>query len=128
VSRGATGIVLFAHGARDPAWARPFERAADELRALEPDAIVRLAFLELMAPTLADAAAALVAAGCSRLDVVPLFLGAGGHVRNDLPALCERLRAAHPGVAVTLHPAIGETPQVISAMALAASGLVRERP
>ena len=31
-----------------------------------------------------------------RIDVVPLFLGAGGHVRKDLPPLVEALRAAPP--------------------------------
>ena len=28
-----SGILLFAHGARDPNWARPFETVADRLRA-----------------------------------------------------------------------------------------------
>ena len=51
------GIVLFAHGARDPRWAAPFEAVALRVRAQRPDARVALAYLELMAPTLADAAA-----------------------------------------------------------------------
>jgi sirohydrochlorin cobaltochelatase len=82
---------------------------------------VRLAFLEFMAPTLAEAGAALAAAGCTRIEVLPMFLGAGGHVRKDVPVLMEQLRSAHPGVALTLHPAIGEHPAVIAAMAAAAA-------
>jgi sirohydrochlorin cobaltochelatase len=116
-----TGLLLFAHGARDPAWAAPFEAVAAQLRVLRPQAEVRLAFLEFMAPTMAEAGAALAAAGCTRIEVLPLFLGAGGHVRKDVPGLLERLRAAHPGVAFTLHPAIGEHPAVIAAMAAAAA-------
>ena len=116
-----TGLLLFAHGARDPAWAAPFEAVAAQLRVLRPQAEVRLAFLEFMAPTMAEAGAALAAAGCTRIEVLPLFLGAGGHVRKDVPGLLERLRAAHPGVAFTLHPAIGEHPTVIAAMAAAAA-------
>ena len=113
-------IVLFAHGARDLRWAEPFEAIAARVRAAAPGCPVALAFLELMAPTLGDAAAALVAAGATRIDVVPLFLGTGGHLRRDLPPLVEALRAAHPGVAIRLHAAIGEHAAVVEAMAAAA--------
>ncbi|HEX6363149.1 MAG TPA: CbiX/SirB N-terminal domain-containing protein [Albitalea sp.] len=118
------GIILFAHGARDAEWSRPFEEIASALRALQPDAAVRLAYLEFMAPTMPEAAAALAAAGCTRIEVVPLFLGAGGHVRKDVPALFAQLQAAHPGVRFALHRAIGEEPSVIAAMAAAAAALL----
>ena len=117
------GIILLAHGARDPAWAAPFEAVATRVRTRAPEAVVRLAFLELMTPSLAQAGAELAGLGCARVDVVPVFLGGGGHVRRDVPAQLERLRAAHPGVAWTLHPALGETPHVIAALADAAIDL-----
>jgi len=115
------GLILFAHGARDPAWAAPFEAVAAAVRRAQPDADVRLAFLELMQPALADAGAALAAAGCTQVAVLPLFLGAGGHVRKDLPVLVEALRSAHPGVTFQLHGAVGEDEGVIAAMAAAAA-------
>jgi sirohydrochlorin cobaltochelatase len=114
------GILLFAHGARDARWAEPFEAVAAHVRAQRADVAVRLAFLELMAPDLGTAAAELVAEGCVRVDVVPLFLGAGGHVRKDLPALLHALRERHAGVAFLLHDAVGNTSIVIEAMAAAA--------
>jgi len=113
-------IVLFAHGARDPRWAEPFEAVAARVRAAARDCRVALAFLELMAPTLGDAAVGLVDAGATRIDVVPLFLGTGGHLRRDLPPLVEALRGAHPAVEIRLHAAIGEHPRVVDAMAAAA--------
>lgn len=115
------GLLLFAHGARDPNWAQPFRAVTERVRALRPDAEVRLAFLELMSPDLATAGSELAAAGCDTITVVPLFLGAGGHVRKDLPALAAALEAAHPGLHVTLAPAVGESPRVIAALAAAAS-------
>jgi sirohydrochlorin cobaltochelatase len=121
----ARALVLFAHGARDPRWAEPFEAVAARVRAAAPGVPVVLAFLELMQPSLAEAVAALVAEGATRVDVVPLFLGTGGHLRQDLPPLVEALRAAHPGVAIGLHAAIGEHAADIDAMArasLAAAG------
>lgn len=114
------GLLLFAHGARDPQWARPFEAVVARCRAADPQRPVRLAFLEFMAPAMPEAGAALAAAGCSAVDVVPLFLGAGGHVRKDVPLLLAGLAQAHPQVQWRLRSAIGEAPAVIDAMASAA--------
>jgi sirohydrochlorin cobaltochelatase len=117
------GLILLAHGARDPAWATPFEAVVARIRERAPETRVRLAFLELMTPRLEDAGAELASLGCQRIDVVPAFLGTGGHVRRDVPAQLAHLRDAHPGIAWTLHEALGETPHVISALADAAIDL-----
>jgi len=114
------GLILFAHGAREAAWAAPFEAVAARLRAQRPGLQVVVAYLELMTPDLPAAAASLAQAGCTRIHVVPMFLGTGGHVRRDLPALVDALREKHPGVEWTLHAPIGERPDVIAAMATAA--------
>ena len=124
MTSAASGLILFAHGARDPRWAAPFEAVAARVRSQQPQAQVSLAFLEFMAPTLPQAGAELAAAGCREVAVLPLFLGAGGHVRKDLPLLLEGLRAAHPAVSFTLHPAVGEVDSVVAAMADAAAALL----
>jgi sirohydrochlorin cobaltochelatase len=114
------GLILFAHGARDPRWAASFEAVADRVRAQRPGLVVRLAYLELMTPDLPSAAAELAADGCDAVTVLPLFLGAGGHVRRDLPAILDELRRSHPGVTWQQEPPVGELPSVIDAMASAA--------
>jgi sirohydrochlorin cobaltochelatase len=114
------GLLLFAHGARDARWAEPFEDVLRRVRAKEPATEAQLAFLEFMTPTLREAGAALATAGCESVDVVPLFLGAGGHVRKDLPALLAELTEQYPRVRWQLRPAIGEADSVIEAMAIAA--------
>jgi sirohydrochlorin cobaltochelatase len=116
----SSGLILFAHGARDPRWAAPFEAVAARVRLQQAGVPVSLAFLEFMTPSLADAGARLVAAGCTRVQVLPMFLGAGGHVRKDLPLLLDQLRASFPAVSFTLHTAVGEIDSVVAAMADAA--------
>jgi sirohydrochlorin cobaltochelatase len=123
-----TGVLLFAHGARDPNWALPFLDVAQRIRARAPSVVVELSFLEFMAPSLRESGDRLAAAGCTRIDVVPLFLGAGGHVRKDLPNLLDTLAMAHPGVQWKLRRAIGEIDSVIDAMALAALALTADGP
>jgi sirohydrochlorin cobaltochelatase len=119
------GLVLFAHGARDPRWAEPFEAIAGAVRARAPEVDVRLAFLELMPPDLPTVADAMVAAGCTRIDILPLFLGTGGHLRRDLPPLVEGITARHAGVRIALHAAAGEAPALIAAMAAHAMALTQ---
>jgi sirohydrochlorin cobaltochelatase len=115
-----TGVLLFCHGARDPNWARPFEAVLERVREREPDVSVSLAFLEFMVPGLLQAGLELAELGCAQVQVVPLFLGTGGHVRKDLPVLIDQLRQAHPDVSWSVQPSIGESAGVIAAMADAA--------
>lgn len=110
-------IILFGHGARDPRWAEPLQALQARLATRAPAIPVALAFLELMPPDLATAGATLVAGGARRLQIVPVFLGQGGHVRNDLPGLVDALRSRHPEVDVRLSEAVGEVPEVLDAIA-----------
>jgi sirohydrochlorin cobaltochelatase len=116
------GIVLFAHGSREPAWAQPFESLA---ALLAKQFLVRNAYLELMRPSLDEAVAALAAEGAQRVRIVPTFLGQGGHVRDDLPKLAAAARARHPGVEIVLERTIGERPEVIEALARVISDTIR---
>jgi sirohydrochlorin cobaltochelatase len=122
-----SGILLFAHGARDPAWAQPFEAAAASLRqrAEASGHEVLLAFLEFMQPDIAQAGRELAGRGCTQITVVPLFLGAGGHVRKDLPRLMGELAEQFPAVQWALSPAVGETSILINALADAAWSLAQ---
>ena len=120
-------LVLFAHGARDPRWAAPFEAIAAAVRARAPALEVRLAYLELMAPAIGEAVDALEADGVTHIDVLPLFLGTGGHLRRDLPLLVEGIAARHPALSLRLHGAAGEAPAVIQALAEHALSLTYEK-
>lgn len=112
----ARALVLFAHGARAPGWAAPFQRLRELTAAQRPDCAVALAFLELMTPSLPDAVAQL-GAGVREVTIVPVFLGQGGHLLRDLPQLVDELRASYPHIRFATVPAVGEDPSVLAAMA-----------
>jgi sirohydrochlorin cobaltochelatase len=113
----SVGLILFAHGARDPRWAEPFERLRERIVRASPSTPVALAYLEIMAPDLDTAAAALCDAGCHAITVVPVFLGQGGHVRKDLPLLLQRATDRHPDCEFRLVGAAGEDDAVLDAIA-----------
>ncbi len=111
------GIVLFAHGARDPDWARPFEAIRDCVRKQRPEYPIELAYLEVMSPTLEDAIESLVREGASAVTVFPLFMAQGGHLKQDLPRMLSAIRAAHPHIPIRLESAIGDVPEIVEAIA-----------
>ena len=115
------GIVLFAHGSRDSGWAKPFEALASQIRARVPAVEVVVAYLEIMKPSLEDAVRALAAKKISSVRIVPVFLAAGGHVREDLPTLVSALRASYPAMDIAVEVPIGEQPAVIEAIAASIS-------
>ena len=111
------GIVLFAHGARDPEWARPFEAIRERVRAKRPEYRIALAYLEFMSPALDEAIEAVISEGAMYVSVFPLFMAEGGHVRRDIPKILDDLRARHPRVPIVLESAIGEVPEILEAIA-----------
>lgn len=110
------GIVLFAHGARDPEWARPFEAIRDRIRRTRPECPISLAYLEIMSPGLEDAIGALIADGASSITVFPLFMAQGGHLKQDLPRILDGIRASHARVPISLEAPVGEVPELLDAI------------
>ena len=111
------GIVLFAHGARDPEWARPFEAIRERVRAARPEYPIALAYLELMSPTLEQAIDSLVQEGAAAITVFPLFMAQGGHLKHDLPRILDDIRARYPRVPIALESALGDSPEMLQAIA-----------
>ena len=110
-------VILFGHGSRDPLWRRPMDAVARLLGTRAPDLPVRCAFLELTSPDLATAAGELVAQGATHITVVPMFLGTGRHVREDLPTLVDHFRHACPQVEFVLQAPVGEDARVLELLA-----------
>lgn len=109
--------ILFAHGARNPDWARPIEAIRDTMLARAPGQRIELGFLEFLAPSLAEAIDRLASEGERAIVIVPIFMAHSGHTKRDLPVLLDAARSRHPGLKLTVATPIGETPAVVSAIA-----------
>jgi sirohydrochlorin cobaltochelatase len=116
-------LILFAHGARDPEWAMPFEKIRALVSTQRPDLVVELAYLELMTPRLAEAIDRVAGSGVSDVTVAPLFMAQGGHLKDDVPRLLAEVERRHPDVKMRLLPAVGEVDALLNAISawLAAS-------
>ena len=109
-------LILFGHGARDSRWREPFDRLAMLWKAQHPNALVELAFLEMMEPSLEKALASLGAKGATEVVVVPVFFGQGGHLRNDFPVLLAACQEKFPQIALSTTLAVGEDDAVLQAI------------
>lgn len=110
-----SGLILFAHGSRNDAWRKPFDKLLKDV-AKQSSVPAVLAFGEFMSPNLSEAAQQLAAQGVARAIVVPLFLGGGAHVRGDTPRLA-REAAQASGVKLKIAKTVGEEASVLAAMA-----------
>ena len=119
------GLILFAHGSRNPAWRRSFDRLLKEV-VKRSDGPAILAFGEFMMPGLVEAAQQMAASGVKNAVIVPLFLGGGLHVRGDLPRLAAQARKAS-GIRLRVARAIGEDAGVLKAIADYSATVVRPR-
>ena len=111
------GIILFAHGSRDPLWRLPIEAVADQIRQMSPGTEVMCAYLELTEPDLPLTVQIMSQRGVSKISVLPMFLGIGKHAREDLPLLMAEIENAYPQIQFELRKAIGEEPSMTQAMA-----------
>lgn len=103
-----TGILLVAHGTRDEQGLQVSQGLRNAVATRFPDHETRLAFVDVRAPSPGT-----VLNDWEVVDItlVPVFLGAGFHVRSDIPAMV----ADHPHVRVTAP--LGPEPEIIDALA-----------
>ncbi|GAB1694235.1 sirohydrochlorin chelatase [Krasilnikovia sp. M28-CT-15] len=120
------GVVLTAHGSRDPRAAAATQALTRAVARLRPDWDVHAAYLDHSLPRPAGALAALAAAGHQRAVLVPLLLTSAYHGRVDVPAEVAAARAdglsLEVAVAEVLGPVAGAVPPLLL------DGLVRRLP
>lgn len=101
-----TGLLIVGHGSRDPNANVEFEALVAAFRAARPDLDVTHGYVELARPSLATALCDL-AQRADLVVVLPLFLFAAGHVKNDIPLALSQARQAFPSVHFIVANALG---------------------
>lgn len=115
---GGTAWIVVAHGSRAPGTVEDHLRVCDELAAAAGERVdaVTGAFLEINEPSIPDALDAAVAAGASRVVVLPYFLHAGTHTRRDLPELLDAARERHPETHFALASHLAPDPRLVEVL------------
>lgn len=112
-----TALVIAAHGTRLPEGQQACRALVDRVRGLLPGVVVSAGYVELDTPSVADAVADALGADSDRhVVVVPLMIGTGGHVRDDIPEGIAAGRARVPGGVVSYAPHLGPDPRLRAAV------------
>lgn len=114
---GRLGLLVVGHGSRRGAANDLLVAVTEALAARVPAHAVEAAFLEIARPTIAEAYAALVAAGCDRIVVHPYFLYPGAHTTTDIPAALEAAAAEHGAVPWVLTEPLNLDPRIVDVVA-----------
>lgn len=115
-----SAVLLAAHGSRVVESNREIEELTGRLAAALPAGrTVCHAFLEMATPSIPQAIDELAGTGVRDIVVVPYFLSAGRHVREDIPEIIEAARQRHPGLNIGMTGHFGAqdgVPELLSAM------------
>ncbi len=99
-------VLVVGHGSREAAANDEFEQLVARYQARRPEFELRHGYVELAQPSLADALAAL-GRGEASVTLLPLFLFAAGHVKNDIPLALAVARRNLPGASFRAARALG---------------------
>jgi len=111
------GLIIVDHGSKREAANTKLLELASAVKARTGRAIVEAAHMELASPTVAEAYAACVAQGATKVVCHPYFLSPGRHVTEDIPEILEEASKAYPDVPYTLTAPLGSSdlvPDLIS--------------
>lgn len=108
----STGLLIVGHGSRDSRANLEFETLVEAYRASRPDLTVTHGYVELAQPTLITALGEL-ADRVETVVVLPLFLFAAGHVKNDIPLALAQVKPDHPHTQFVVTRALGVHPDLV---------------
>jgi sirohydrochlorin cobaltochelatase len=101
-------LLLVAHGSRDPEWSQAFEAMTHDTRRVNK--MVKLAFMELSSPSIEDIVQQSISAyHLKEINVLPLFLATGKHLKKDIPEILDKLARQYK-ITINLLPPLGEYP------------------
>jgi sirohydrochlorin cobaltochelatase len=107
--------VIAGHGTRVNAGAEACAILVEKVRGLLPGVRVEAGFVELTPPTI-DAALDTVLSGSEAAVVVPLMIGTGGHVREDIPDAIEASKSRHVDATVVYTRHLGSPAPLLAAV------------
>lgn len=120
------GIVLLAHGSKDPVWKEPFVALQGRLASSLPETFINKAFLKDCQPDINEAVGQMAAAGATHITVIPLFLAIGAHSRNDFPTISTTLEAQWPDLVFEWTEVIGEWREMQEALGNVIKGRIEK--
>lgn len=112
-----TALLLIAHGSRNPDANADLFFVVDAMRQRGNFFLVESAFLEMVSPTIIEGGLCCVEQGAEEVILLPYFLSAGVHARQDLQDYRDKLEQRCPGVSFVVGKPLGRHPALLDIVA-----------
>lgn len=112
----AVPLIIAAHGTRDEAGAKAANDLVDRVWRRLGEVPVAVGFVELTPPKIDEAIVSVLDVADPVGVVVPLMVGDGGHVRDDIPEAIEAAKAAVPGARIAYGDYLGHDDRLVGAL------------
>lgn len=103
-------LLMIGHGSRADQANRGMISIASRIRETGEVPIVECGFLQLCSPSIEEALERCVEQGARRIHMIPYFLHAGVHIREDIPEVAAACRKKYPQVEILLGDPLGRDP------------------
>lgn len=110
-------LILIAHGSRVTSTQEEMTAMVQKIGASLPDTLVLGAYMELQEPNLEQTIEMVIAQETMRVDILPLFVFKGRHIRDDIPAQVEDCQKRFPTCNIVLQRYIGSSEFFVKAIA-----------
>jgi sirohydrochlorin cobaltochelatase len=120
-------LLLIGHGSRDEEATAEYNDFAQTL-SQQLQLPVQPCFLEFADPPIVEGIRACVAARAQRVVALPLFLGAAGPQKNDVPTILNWAKQEWPQIQFTYGTPLGPQPQIIEVLAQRAIEAITASP
>ncbi|MCA9401495.1 MAG: CbiX/SirB N-terminal domain-containing protein [Candidatus Omnitrophica bacterium] len=104
--------MIISHGSRFAKTKDEVCLLAKKLKELNPNFLVRPAFLELEYPDIPTGIQECVEEGADEVIVLMNFLNSGRHVDVDIPEIIRQCRMRYPDVAMRISQPVGQHPEI----------------
>jgi len=108
-----TCFLLTVHGSAHTAAREGMVRFGRDLEAMQLGFPVRVCFLRMSEPSLADSMEIAAQEGYRRIVVLPLLVFSGQHLAEEIPEIIEKFKQRYPAVTASLQPPLAGTPSFL---------------
>lgn len=104
------GLLIVGHGSRSLDAQRTFQEIIDMVRKKVSYQVVEGASMELSQPDIPTAVKKMIEKGIKEILIIPYFLYAGIHIKEDIPEIIEGLSKEYKNITFQMRKPIGADP------------------
>lgn len=118
------GVILVAHGSREPSAQKEFFTLINLLKPMLPGCMVEGAFLQFSPKTIESSLDELDKSGVNDVILLPYFLFNGVHSKKNIPSLVEKYLSLHSHMKIKIGSVLGADMEIAGILSKRITGMM----